>query len=64
MEQEVQQVAGGLAVIKETLFGPVSGSARPASPSPSHPQHSRSASPARSADAPGALLASHGMHTL
>ena len=66
MEQQVQQLAGGLAVIKETLFGPVSSSARPASPSPSpsHPPHSRSASPTRSADAPGALLASHGMHTL
>ena len=61
MEQQVQQLAGGVAVIKETLFGSVSSSARPASPS--HPSPPGPASPTRSADAPGALLASHGMHT-
>lgn len=63
MEQQVQQLAGGVAVIKETLFGPVSSSGRPASPSPSHPSSLGTASPTRSADAPGALLASHGMRT-
>ena len=63
MEQQVQQVAGGLAVIKETLYGGVSGSGRPASPSPRHPSHSPSAAPTCSGDAAPALLASHGTYT-
>ena len=58
MEQQVQHLAGGVAVIKETLFGPVSSPSRPASPTPG-PRH---ASPSRPAKPPGALLASHGMH--
>ncbi|KAL3133626.1 hypothetical protein ABBQ32_008144 [Trebouxia sp. C0010 RCD-2024] len=58
MEQQVEHLAGGVAVIKETLFGPVPTSSRPSSPSQA--PHSRSASPTRIGDAPGALLASHG----
>ncbi len=58
MEQQVQHLAGGVAVIKETLYGPQHTPNHPSSPS-----RSRSVSPARAAEASGALLASHGMCT-
>ena len=55
LDQEVQQLAGGVTVLKETLYGPGHSSTRTSSPSPS-----RSVSPARGANDTGALLASHG----
>ena len=55
LEQQVQHLAGGVAVIKETLYGPTH------SPPPPHsPSRSRSPSPTRVVGDSGALLASHG----
>ena len=59
MEQQVQHLASGVAVIKETLFGTVSSPSRPVSPAPG-PRH---AYPTPHAETPGALLASHGVLT-
>ncbi|DBA74957.1 hypothetical protein WJX77_011846 [Trebouxia sp. C0004] len=55
LAQQVQHLAGGVAVIKETLYGPTH---RP--PLPHSPSRSRSPSPTRVAGDSGALLASHG----
>ena len=51
----MQHLAGGVAVIKETLYGPTHSPSLPHSPS-----RSRSPSPTRVAGKSGALLASHG----
>ncbi len=55
LEQQVQHLAGGMAVIKETLYGPTH-----SPPLPHSASRSRSPSPSRVADNSGALLASHG----
>ena len=56
LEQQVQHLAGGVAVVKETLYGPTH-----SRPPPHSPSRSLSPSPTPGAGDSEALLASHGM---